>query len=62
MWRLTNDVRFSIEFADCLTDDAVDLTKVRCKYVTGRVLPIRLPVVKLNENDDESVTRELLSF
>jgi hypothetical protein len=30
MWRLTNDVRFSIEFADCLTDDAVNLDTVKC--------------------------------
>ena len=62
MWRLTNDVRFSIEFADCLTEDFKNPGTVICKYVTGRVLPIRLPVVKVNDNEDGIVTSELLSF
>lgn len=52
MWRLSPETRFSFEFAECLSSKEVANKFFHNKYVCGRVLPVRLPVVKFLEAEE----------
>jgi hypothetical protein len=52
MWRLSIETRFSFEFAECLSSKELANKVFHNKYVCGRVLPVRLPVVKLEEAEE----------
>lgn len=64
MWRLSPNTRFSFEFTECLsTKKLYQSNKWLSFYVCGRVLPVRLPIVKVEEgSDSENLQTELVSF